>query len=323
MKIDIPYAHLVFASPRKLPSPGSLQGRVVVLDIAFSSEIGGGGFEKVTRPFIEGLGERLIGWIDHHDHCMHSTYAGNPRFVLAGKAQYGACPAMVTPQVIASVGTADTIVCHTDFDGLCSAAKWIRGGEEPYPGADRDAYAIDTRTGTPSAIGQRFDHALRVRTRDQALFGIVVRHLATGLEDSALWKPIDEACAEWDSIEKNTQKIAHQYKTSSLPMSNSTHIPPACRHFAFIDMTLMKERYDKTLLLLLGQEQAPIAMMLTRDTLVLSARYDSGIDFVRALGFSGGMPTLISIPRKQAAWAVVQLGMEPFEVQRFFEKYPL
>jgi hypothetical protein len=47
-----------FGTPRKLPKPGRISGRVVVLDIAFAGIGSGGGFDKITLPFIEGLGER-------------------------------------------------------------------------------------------------------------------------------------------------------------------------------------------------------------------------------------------------------------------------
>src|SRR5215472_9875136 len=99
-----PRPELAFASPRKLPRPAELKGRVVVLDVAFASEASGGGFEKITRPFIEGLGDRLAGWIDHHDHALHARYSADKRFVLATKKEHGACPEMVTPDVIARIG---------------------------------------------------------------------------------------------------------------------------------------------------------------------------------------------------------------------------
>src|ERR1700722_6695827 len=117
---------LAFATPRKLPRPKELRGRVVVLDVAFASEASGGGFDKITRPFIDGLGPRLAAWVDHHDHKLHAAYANDPRFVLSTKAEHGACPEMVTPELVARVGQVETVVCHTDFDGLMSAAKWIR-----------------------------------------------------------------------------------------------------------------------------------------------------------------------------------------------------
>ena len=65
---------LAFATPRKLPRATELRGRVVVVDVAFASEASGGGFEKVTKPFIDGLGSRLAAWVDHHDHVLHAIY---------------------------------------------------------------------------------------------------------------------------------------------------------------------------------------------------------------------------------------------------------
>src|SRR4029453_9508291 len=123
-------------------------------------------------------------------------------FILATKSQHGACPEMVTPELCARVGKVDTIVCHTDFDGLCSAAKWMREGAEPYPGADDDARAIDTRLGVPSITARRFDRAIRARPRDTALLGLIIRHLANGLSDDSLWSAIDDAGKELEALEK-------------------------------------------------------------------------------------------------------------------------
>jgi hypothetical protein len=197
---------LAFGTPRKLPKPDSLSGKVGVLDIAFAG-VGGksGSFESVTLPFIQGLASRLRIWVDHHDHDEHGRYASDRRFVLATKAEHGACPEMIDPALVERVGKLDTIVCHTDFDDLASAAKWLRGGLEPYPGADADARAIDTRLGTPGPIADRMDRALRGRPNDHALMGVIVRHLASGLEDASLWEPIDRAGAELLPIERETR----------------------------------------------------------------------------------------------------------------------
>ena len=116
---------LAFASPRKLPKPRELRGTVAVLDIAFASEAGGLSFETTTLPFIEGLGRRLGAWVDHHDSAHHARYAGDPRVTLTTPAEHGACPELVTPELVARAGHIDTIVCHVDFDGLVSGAKWI------------------------------------------------------------------------------------------------------------------------------------------------------------------------------------------------------
>jgi hypothetical protein len=298
-------AELAFASPRKLPRARDLQGRVVVLDVAFASDAASGGFEKITLPFIEQLGPRLVGWVDHHDHVMHASYRADPRFVLSTKAEHGACPEMVTPEVIERIGRVDTIVCHTDFDGLCSAAKWLRGGTEPYPGADDDARAIDTRTAIPGPIGQRFDRALRARPRDLALFGLVVRHLADGLADSSLWEAVDRAAAELAPIEAATRRIAEGYRVvDARPGDGAASI----RSLAVVDATAHHGKYDKTQLLLIGQERAGIAMVIDLDTVTLAARYGSGVSFLELLGLSGGMPTLVSIPKKRLPEALEKLG---------------
>jgi hypothetical protein len=298
---------LAFASPRKLPRARDLKGRVVVLDVAFASEAATGGFDKITRPFIEQLGARLAGWVDHHDHVQHERYRDDPRFVLSTKAEHGACPEMVTPEVVQRIGPVDTIVCHTDFDGLCSAAKWLREGTEPYPGADEDARAIDTRTAEPGPIGQRFDRALRGRPRDTSLFGLVVRHLAGGLSDPSLWTPIDAAAGELLALEETTRKMAARYAV--VPLAPNDGVPSSIHSLAFVEATAQHGKYDKTLLLLLGQERAGIAVVLDLDTVTLAARFASGVNFLNVLGLSGGMPTLLSVPKTRAAEALAKLGV--------------
>jgi hypothetical protein len=304
-------AELVFATPRKLPKAKNLKGRVVVLDVAFASEASGGGFDKLTRPFIDALGPRLAMWVDHHDHALHAHYKNDPRFVLATKQEHGACPEMVTAELVRRAGSIDTVVCHTDFDGLCSAAKWLREGVEPYPGADDDARMIDTRIGTPSTVAQRFDRAIRARPRDPALFGIIVRHLTTGLADPSLWTPIDDAGAGLAALEEETRRIATRYLRIDFDRPTTP-----IRSLAFVDATSHHARYDKTLLLLLGQERADAASVLDRDTLTFAAPYDSGLDFLALLGLSGGMPTLVSVQKERLGDALSRLGASHADLAR-------
>ena len=308
-------AELAFATPRKLPKASAVKGRVVVLDVAFASEASGAGFEKVTKPFIDGLGPRLAAWVDHHDHALHAQYKQDPRFVLATKAEHGACPEMVTPELCARVGKVDTIVCHTDFDGLCSAAKWLRDGVEPYPGADDDARAIDTRLGVPSTTARRFDRAIRARPRDTALLGLIVRHLASGLSDESLWRPIDDAGKELEAVEKVTNELARGYKRIDIPKPRISGVTS----IAYLDVTRRSEqqkrvRYDKTSLLLNGQERAAIAVLVVGDTLTLAAPFDSGINFLDLLGLSGGMPTLVSVQSARLDEALALLGVSRSEI---------
>jgi len=310
-------AELAFATPRKLPKPSTLKGRVVVLDVAFASEASGGGFEKITKPFIDGLGPRLAAWVDHHDHALHATYKQDERFVLATKAEHGACPEMVTPALCARVGKVDIIVCHTDFDGLCSAAKWLREGVEPYEGADDDARAIDTRLGTPSPAARRFDRAIRARPRDTALLGLIVRHLAGGLSDDSLWHPIDEAGKELEAFEKVTSELARGYRRVDVLKPKVAGMTS----LAFLEVPRRTDaqkrvRYDKTALLLAGQERASIALLVDGETLTLAAPFDSGINFLELLGLSGGMPTLVSVQSARLDEALGLLGVSPSELAR-------
>jgi hypothetical protein len=294
--------HLAFGTPRKLPKPEALSGRVGVLDIAFAG-VGGksGSFDSVTLPFIEGLGERLRIWVDHHDHDEHARYRNDARFVLSTKAEHGACPEMIDAALVERVGPLDTIVCHTDFDGLASAAKWMRGGVEPYPGCDDDARAIDTRMGTPSATAGRMDRALRGRPTDHGLYGVIVRHLAGGLSDPSLWEPIDRAAEELVPVERETRRAAQGYR----------RLPPGV---AFVDVTDGFSRIDKTLLLLLGQEREPVSVVLDRNNVSVAARFDSGINFIELLGLEGGMPTRVSLPRKRLGELLLRLRVDPREV---------
>src|SRR4051812_24234934 len=188
---------LWFASPRMLPRAEKLHGRVVVLDIAFASTVGTTvSFALITKPFLDGLGDRLAAWVDHHDHERHADYARDPRFVLSTKAEHGACPEMVTEELVRQVGPIDCICTHVDLDGLYAAAKWQLGGKEPYRGADDDARAVDTRVGTPGPIAMRIDRALRAKFRDDQLKRSVVSFLVEGRKPGVADDVIGEAAAE-------------------------------------------------------------------------------------------------------------------------------
>ena len=288
---------LAFATPRKLPKVRSLDGRVVILDIAFAGASGKVSFESTTLPVIDGLGERLAAWVDHHDHTQHARYSEDKRFVLATKAEHGACPEMITADLVERVGPVDTIVCHTDFDGLASAAKWMRGGVECYPGCDDDARAIDTRIGKPSSVGQRFDRAVRARSRDKGLFGVIVRHLYEGLADTGLWQIIDEAAAELIPIERETRRAATDFREISPDV-------------VIVDIRRGYSKVDKTLLLLAGQERKPVSIVVDEHGVTVAAAFDSGYNFLKLLRLSGGMPTRVAIPHRRLRELLEVLGVD-------------
>ena len=275
------FPFLAYGTPRKLPKAKDLPGRVAVLDIAFAADGAGSSFVKTTKPFIDGLGSRLAMWVDHHDHILHAQYASDPRFVLSTKAQHGACPEMVTEERVAFAGPVDSICCHIDFDGLCSAAKWIRGGVEPYPGADADARAVDTRIGVPSERGEILDRAIRARHRDDGLRGIIIRFLAGGAEDETMFRDIRKIADELKALEDEARQLSTRYRVE--------------QNFALVDTRGNSKHYDKTLLLLLGQERAPVSVVCDDSTVTLAASFDSGLDLLALLGIDGGMPTRVSV----------------------------
>jgi hypothetical protein len=134
--------------------------------------------------------------------------------------------------------------------------------------------------------------------------------LADGLADASLWEPVDRAAAELAPIEALTRRIAEGYRITDL-RGGEGRLPSAIRTLAYVEATPHHGKYDKTLLLLLGQERAGVAMVLDLDTLTLAARYGSGVSFLDLLGLSGGMPTLVSIPKKRMQEALDKLGVEP------------
>ena len=295
---------LAFGTPRKLPKASKLPGRVAVVDIAFASESGGrrNAFEKTTLKLIDQLGERLVAWVDHHDSQHHARFDADPRFTLATKAEHGACPEMVTPEVVAAAGPVDCIVCHTDFDGLASAAKWILEGREPYAGCDDDARAIDTRIGFPGPVGERCDRALRARPRDEEVMLAVARLLVSGLADEGAERLIAEAGADLVPREAEADRLAEAYVrlTDTLSVVEAAEAP-----------------YDKTRLLLLGQQKTTMAAVIDGDTITFAAPFDSGVDFLERFELSGGMPTIVSIHKARLAECLVRLGVDEATAARF------
>ena len=297
------FPQLAFGSPRLLPKPERLTGRVVVLDIAFAATVGSSvSFETVTQPFLTGLGDRLACWVDHHDHERHAEFAGDPRFVLATKAQHGACPEMVTPELVRQVGPIDSILAHVDLDGLYAAAKWILDGTEPYAGADDDARAVDTRIGTPSPRAARIDRALRAKFRDDQLKRAVVQYLVGGMKPGVHDDVIGEGAAEFERREVATRELAKRYTIRG--------------RVAVVDTAGAGGPFDKTDLLLAGQERAAVAIVRDSGMLTIAAPFESGWDFVALFELGGGMPTRVTIPEQRLDTVIQKINDAPVPIPR-------
>lgn len=286
-----------------LPRAEKLQGRVVVLDIAFAATVGTTiSFELVTKPFLDGLGDRLAAWVDHHDHERHAQFASDPRFVLSTKAEHGACPEMVTPELVRQTGPIDCICSHVDLDGLYAAAKWILGGKEPYAGADADARAVDTRIGTPGPIAVRIDRALRAKFRDDQLKRSVVQFLVGGMKPGAHDDVIRDAAAEFERRDARTQELARRFTVRG--------------RVAVVDTAGAAGKFDKTDLLLAGQERAPVSIVRDSGMLTIAAAFGSGWDFVALFALGGGMPTRVTIPETKLDDVIAKINDAPAPVPR-------
>ncbi len=277
---------VVFSTPRILPEASRLNGRVAVLDLAFAADGLGTSYKNITLRFINDLGSRLAAWVDHHDHDHHVDFAGDRRFILCTKAEHGACPEMITPELVREAGPLETILCHLDLDGIYAAAKWIRGGHPPYEGADEDARAVDTRVGEPGKVGTLIDRALRAHFRDDALKHRVVHWLVGGLKDKEHRSVIEQAAADFERMAGEARRLAALYERRGRAV--------------YVDaQRLAQGTFDKTLLLLIGQEQAEVAIVRDAGMITVAAAYNSGLDFVRLLELGGGMPTRISLPDRR------------------------
>jgi hypothetical protein len=128
-----------------------------------------------------------------------------------------------------------------------------------------------------------------------------VRHMVGGLEDAALWEPIDRAAEELVPVERETRRAASEYRRLSPGV-------------AFADVSSGFGRVDKTLLLLLGQEREKVAVVVDRDNVSVAARFDSGMNFLELFGLTGGMPTRVSLPRKRLSDVLSKLQVDASEI---------
>jgi hypothetical protein len=199
--------------------------------------------------------------------------------------------------VVRQAGPIDTILSHVDCDGLYSAAKWILGGREPYPGADADARAVDTRIGEPGKVATKIDRALRAKFRDDRLKRAVVLWLVGGMKPGVHADVIEEAAAEFEVRAAGTEALARKYAVRG--------------RVAWVDTAGTKALFDKTDLLLAGQARAPVSMVRDSGMVTIAAPFASGWDFVALLALGGGMPTRVTVPETRFVEALEAINGAP------------
>ena len=153
---------------------------------------------------------------------------------------------------------------------------------EPYPGADDDARAVDTRIGEPGPRAQLIDKALRVHYDDPVLKQRIVHWLCRGMRPGVEQDAIHHAAADFDLRASEAEALAQRFVVDGDVAL--LHVPAHARPF------------DKTELLLIGQRRATVAVVVDGMTVNIAASFESGLNFVTLLGLGGGMPTRVSVP---------------------------
>lgn len=301
----MPLPELVWVThPRHLPA--APRGRAVALDVAFAAS---GQWKSKTQKLIDALGDRLALWIDHHEHKEGwAGYLDDPRFVLVPNRIAHACPELVTPERVRAAGPIDAILAHADFDGAVAAAKWLKGGVEPWPGADEDARAVDSpgRGHTLSERGARIAWALDEasasykQSRELDLLTRLTRAMAAGgtaaggtaaggtAAGGTAAGDLDPALDdELDTLAKGAR--AAEQKTRALARQQGALVAPG---LFLVRVDQKPDNRTRRNLLVYAEEQAPIGALLEPDPQggqwLIAATFDEGLDLADVAGMEGG-----------------------------------
>jgi hypothetical protein len=109
-----------------------------------------------------------------------------------------------------------------------------------------------------------------------------------------LWEEIDAAAREIDPLLDESRRLAERYRIEN--------------GVAYIESG--GKPYDKTELLLLGQERAPVAVVHDSGSLTIAADFESGYDFVKLFDLGGGMPTRVTVPEARHTDVMTKLAAE-------------
>jgi hypothetical protein len=282
-----------FARPDGLPEPEELLGRFAVLDLAFD-----GRAPRTTLRWIRAAGPRLAAWIDHHEQEAWSEVDGDPRFVLAPRAQAPACPPLVTAERVARLGPADTLLCHGDLDGVLSGAKWmlLQQGLPCPDWVDPDSVAADSRVGELGPRGARLDSALRSGARGDRVRRAILRSVLA--EGAGLPEPpevalvLDEAAAEHERILVRTRRLA----------AGAERLGDLAEDVVLVELDGIRGPVDLTHLLLSLQREHDLVVVLARGrgggrkVVVGTDPRRSGLDLRREFGVQGYAPFRVHAP---------------------------
>ena len=120
----------------------------------------------------------------------------------------------------------------------------------------------------------------------------MIQYLLARAKAPVLWGEIEEAAREIDPLLDESKRLADKYQIID--------------GVAFVEAA--GRPYDKTELLLIGQEQSPVAVVRDSGSLTIAADFESGLDFVKMFDLGGGMPTRVTVPEARRAEAMAKLA---------------
>lgn len=260
----------------------------MVVDVAFAAA---GQWRSKTQPFLDALGDRLIRFIDHHEHKEAWTvYGADPRFVLVPNRVAHACPELVTEALMADIGHVDVVVAHHDFDGLVSAVKVLRRGRAPWPEADEDARAVDSpgRGHVISPFGALLSDAMEevsVALERGAALAFNAR-LARGLADDGarldpvLHEEVRGFAARAAAAADEARRIVDENGALEAPGVFVVRVPHK------------QDNRMRRHLLMLAESRAPVGALYEPDpqggAWLTAATFDERLDLELVDGFEGG-----------------------------------
>ena len=84
-----------------------------------------------------------------------------------------------------------------------------------------------------------------------------------------------------------------------------------CAYCCCVDTAGASGLFDKTDLLLAGQQKAAVSIVRDSGMLTIAASFESGWDFVALFELGGGMPTRVTIPEVKVDQVIAKINDAP------------